>query len=212
MWRHPTPDIHLRFRPNFPDIFLQGAFTDPRTHHCFAMAASFASSSGLTKQCKWPCFESDMSVGAWGHMDDTTGAVWRYVVFFLWFYYIWRTTRDWIILYCILLQSLWGLKHFTHPSISIGGWVDTEIFWWTIPFRSQLLENDFMTSMGTRLATHLFHNLHWNFLGLVPQSPWQGSLCWLHSSLIGRFVVFPSLFFRSLSPLLTWSMPHAWSF
>ena len=44
----------------------------------------------LKTWCKLPRFKSNMNVGACGHLDDTTRAVWRHVVFFL-FYYVWSS-------------------------------------------------------------------------------------------------------------------------
>ena len=57
----------------------------------------------LKTWCKLPRFELNMNVGACGHLDDTTGAVWRHVMLFLLLYYVWRRTQHWLPLHRILL-------------------------------------------------------------------------------------------------------------
>ena len=86
--------------------------------------------------CFWYCghytrFGSNMNVGACGHLDDTTGAVWRHVVFFFFSFF---TFEDSSLISLIVLESAatWLLhclplklqKCFvdlnTHPSFGIG--------------------------------------------------------------------------------------------
>ena len=56
-------------------------------------------SSKCHPRCKWGRLESNMNVGASGHLDDTTGGVWRHVMFYLMLYYLWRRGHDWLQLY-----------------------------------------------------------------------------------------------------------------
>ena len=100
---------------------------------------------GFITWCKWPCLESNMNIWGCGHLDYTTGAVWRHVRFFsvvflcLKFTYTFNCIRFGKYLAAALFtpetpELFFRLKHSTHPSIGIGVRSGSEIiiFGWTI--------------------------------------------------------------------------------
>ena len=82
----------------------------------------------LKTRCKWRCFELNMNACTYGHLDDTTRALWRHVVFF---FCCFIKSEKGVLLTSIVLdlaatlfttetpKVLCGLKHFTQSSISI---------------------------------------------------------------------------------------------
>ena len=74
----------------------------------------------LITWCRWACFKLNMNVGACRHLDDTTRAVRKNVMFSLLFYHVWRRNHHLLQCYWILLQSvLW-------TQTSASRWVDNE--------------------------------------------------------------------------------------
>ena len=68
---------------------------------------------------------SNMNAGAYGHLDDTTGAVWRHVMLFSVVFYIWRSSPPVTSIVLDLAATLFtpktpkvfcGLKQFIHLS------------------------------------------------------------------------------------------------
>ena len=72
------------------------------------------------QMCIWRHFEPNMNIEASWHFDDTTGAVWRHVVYFLLFYYNCIGNSAATKFTSETPEVFYGLKHFTHPSIGIA--------------------------------------------------------------------------------------------
>ena len=89
---------------------------------------------------KWRSSELNLNAVAYGHLDDTTGAVRRHLVLFCWlfFFYIWRIGYHLLQLYWIWLQRV-----LPPETPTVAKWcVDNEwilSFGWTVPLSCPLV-------------------------------------------------------------------------
>ena len=60
------------------------------------------------------CVKSNLNVRAYGHLDDTTGAVWRHILLFS---VVFLRLKNLSLFAVIVLECF--VEHFTQPSICI---------------------------------------------------------------------------------------------
>ena len=90
----PKAHVNTRCEWGLRTWFLQGQFTETwKCTHPLLNKLSYIMAS-LTQ-----CFKPKCLQPKWGHLDDTTGAAWRHVMFFLLFWYVWSLGHHWLQVY-----------------------------------------------------------------------------------------------------------------